>query len=75
MTAQNLGLPLAAAALLAGCNLPSPEPREDGLFEMAAGFEVQGYPAGVIYGARGQGKAEVLSGHGAGAEGAAERSG
>ena len=56
MTAQDLGLSLAAAALLTGCNLPSPEPREDDAiaFEMAAGFEVQGYPAGVIYGAHGQ---------------------
>lgn len=49
-----LGPILLGSALTTGCNLPSPEPREDGLFEMAAGFEVQGYPAGVIYGAHGQ---------------------
>ena len=56
MTAQVPGLPLVVAALLTGCNLPAPEPREDDaiVFEMAAGFEVQGYPAGVIYGAHGQ---------------------
>lgn len=39
---------------LGGCKLTAPEAHPEGDFEMAAGFEVQGYPAGVIYGAHGQ---------------------
>ncbi len=55
---------LAALALTAGCKLPAPPPSEEGVFDMAAGFEVQAYPAGVIYGAHGQiaiDTAEVLT--------------